>query len=167
MNCIELYETYRIKKKKDYKYVFQTNEGVIYEFSFNRSGIHYNSCSTNKNILELTLKCSSVCPKKDYRTLTTIVHFVKEFLIEYDAFYLQTHNQIEHKNTRTKKRRGFSRLKLWTRISNRYFEQCDFLMSPNLNDSYTQDIPCLLIKKEAKHYRQIVSNFHKYCNTEF
>lgn len=169
MNCIELYKPYQIKKKNVYKYTFQTNEGVTYQFSFKRSGIDFSNCSLNKkNILELTLKCSSICPKKDYRTLKTIIHFVREFLIEYDAFYLQTHNQLEQKNNRNKqRRRGFSRLKLWMRISDRYFEECDFIINPLLNDSYVKDIPCLAIKKDAKNYREIVTSFHNYCNREF
>lgn len=159
---------YKITKTESNKYTFTTDKKIRYYLIVKPSGITYKNASGSvKNILELSLVYSeSQSPKKDSKTIKTLIMFMEHFLEHCDVVYFQTHNQLEF-NNRIEKKRGVSRIKLWFRIANRYFKDHIILTNLGLNHKDKDDIPSLLIREDFKYFKQIVTNFYRFNYIEF
>lgn len=153
---------YQIIKNRPDSYGFITRENIEYELVIKPSGIAYlNKEGKQKNVIELALNCDFNSANKDYKTVKTIIFFCKELSQRLDAVYIQMHNQPELINNKTK-RRGLSRIKLWSRIINKHFKEYVFLTNQILDPHKDRDILCIAIKKDSIYYKQIVTNFYRF-----
>lgn len=157
-------EFYNIKKESSNNYIFFNKKNVEYQVIIKKSGIIYKDNDNNlKNILELVLNCDINTASKDYKTIKTLAKIFDEISDTSDAIFMQIHNQPENISNNKIKRRGLSRIKLWSRALNYYFENYILFTNLLLNPNKNSDLFGIFIKKDSVYYNQFVTNFYRFC----
>lgn len=157
-------ESYPITQDSPNSYIFFNKNNVEYQIVIKPSGITYeNENGEKKDILNFALNCDTNIANKDYNTAKTIAHFCSQFSEKDEALFLQTHNQPEVLENDKIQRRGMTRIKLWGRLISKYFNDYILLTNLVLSPNKHSDIFCLVVKKDSAHFKQIVTNFYRFC----
>ena len=156
--------SYKIIKEGKNSYTFFTQNNIEYQMVVKPSGMTY---TTNegvlKNVLEISLNCDINTANKDYKTAKTIARFCSEISNKYEAVFVQTHNQPERISKNRVARRGATRIKLWSRLISKYFNEYILFTNLMLYPNKNSDILCVVIKKDSQYYKQFVTNFYRFC----
>jgi len=160
-------EYYSINEEGRNKYIFFTKKKIEYQMVVNPSKIEFlDSDGKVQYIPDLALNCDVNVVDKDYKTSKTIAFFCTELSKKNEGLLMQIHNQPEELENNKTHRRGLLRIKLWSRLIQRYFKNYIMLTNQVLDPHKNSDIFCIVVKKNSPYFNQIVTNFYRFCYTK-